>query len=161
MLGRGVAVRGGFGYLFAERLLVSGDIDWMSHTRDSGYLAAEGDVLGVFARATYLFRAPSSRVRPALGAGIGVIRSSGTLTFSSLVPGPGGPPVPGPVETSDWNATHPAFDISGGARIRAADRVWVRPEFSWRATTGAQRADGLEPPFIQVRGMVNVDVQLP
>ena len=65
MLGRGVAVRGGFGYLFAERLLVSGDIDWMSHTRDSGYLAAAGDVLGVFARATYLFRADPA-VRPGL-----------------------------------------------------------------------------------------------
>jgi hypothetical protein len=160
-LGRGVALRGGVGYLLAERLLLSGEIDWMGHTRDSGYLAAEGDVIGLFARATYLFRAPSSRVRPTLGAGLGVIRSAGVLTFSSYLPGAGGPPVPGPVETSDWAATHPAFDISGGVRIRAADRVWIRPEVSWRATTGTQRAGGLEPPFIQVRTLVNLDVELP
>ncbi len=160
MLGRGAAARGGAGVLLRDRLLLSGDVDWMGHTRDSGYLAAEGDVLGVFARVTYLFRSPTARVRPTLGGGGGIVRSTGTLTFSSYLPGSGGPPVAGPVTQRDWTLTRGAFDVSGGVRVRVGERLWIRPEVTWRATGGSDRMESIEPPLIQVRTLVNVDLRL-
>ena len=159
MLGRGAPVRVSVGTPVG-RWLLAGDFDWLHHTRDAGYLASEGNMIGLFARASYLFRDPSARIRPLLGAGVGVIRSSGELRFSSLVPGPDGRPVPGPTDVSPWRLTRPAFDLHAAVRIRASDRVAVRPEVGWRGTSGGSRPETLETPLLHLRTMVNVDVRL-
>lgn len=159
MLGRGAPVRVSVGTPVG-RWLLAGDLDWLRHTRDAGYLASEGNMIGVFARASYLFRDPSARIRPVLGAGAGVIRSTGELRFSSLVHGLDGRPVPGPTDVSPWRLTRPAFDLHAGVRIRASDRVAVRPEVGWRATSRGARPETLETPLLHLRTMVNVDMRL-
>lgn len=159
MLGRGAPVRVSVG-VAVGRWRLAGDLDWLRHTRDAGYLASEGNMVGVFARSSYLFRDPSAALRPVLGGGVGVIRSTGELRFSSLVPGPDGRPVPGPTDVSPWRLTRPAFDLHAGLRIRASDRVAVRPEVGWRATSGGSRPETLETPLLHLRTMVNVDVRL-
>lgn len=160
MLGRGVPLRVSVGRVIADRLLVAGDVDWLRHRRDSGYLAADGDLIGVFARLTWLFRDRAVRVRPTIGAGLGVMRSTGELRFRSLMPGPDGRPVEGPTDVAPWSLTRAAYDLHAGARIRASDRVAIRPEVTWRATAGTADVSTLEPPLLHIRTTVHVDVRL-
>lgn len=37
---------------------------------------------------------------------------------------------------------------SGGVRVRLGARSWIRPEATWRATSGSGRAESIEPPLI-------------
>jgi hypothetical protein len=160
MLGRGAPVRVSVGTLVAGRWLLGAEVDWLHHTRDSGYLAADGDLVGVLARAGFVFRDPAARVRPLVGAGFGVVRSTGELRFSSLVPGPDGRPVEGPTDVAPWTLTRPALDLFAAVRIRASDRVAIRPEVGWRATGAGTRPETLETPLVHIRTMVNVDLRL-
>ena len=95
-----------------------------------------------------------------LTSALGIVHSRVELRFSSLVPGPDGRPVEGPTEVAPWKLTRPAFDLHAGVRIRATDRVAIRPEVGWRGTSGGMRPDTLEPPLLHLRTMVNVDVRL-
>lgn len=160
MLGRGAPVRVGAGWLLGDRVLLTGDLDWLRHTRDSGYLASEGDLVGAFVRGTWLFGRANSRVRPLAGAGIGVVRSSGELRYATLVPGPRGP-VPGPTAVSPWRITAAAFDLHAGARVRVTPRLAVRPEVGWRGIGQSGLTSGLETPLTHLRTMVSLDVGLP
>lgn len=157
-LGRGVPAAGGVGLTLGGHLRVGGDLDWTAHVRDSGYLRADGDLVGIFARATYLFGDPASTVRPTVGAGLGALRSSGVLTTRSIVVGPGGFPVSGPDEQLSWRLTRAAWDLHGGMRIALTDRVAVRPEARWRSTFGSGVSMGLEPPLLGVQALVHFDV---
>lgn len=159
-LGRGAPLSGGVGRVIGGRLRLGGDVDWTSHVRDSGYLRAEGNLVGLFARASYLFGGRDAAVRPLGGGGVGWLRSSGTLVTSSLVLGPTGMPVDGPQLRQPWSATRPALELHGGVRVRLTDRVTLRPEGRWRATFGRAASSSIELPLIGIQGLVHVDVGL-
>lgn len=159
-LGRGAPVTGGVAIVLRDALRVAGDIDWTSHVRDSGYLRAEGTLLGAFTRTSYLFGTAESRIRPSVGAGIGMLRSTGTLIMRSTVFGPNGQPVAGPEERSPWALTRPAFDLHGGVRVQLSEKVALRPEARWRATFGSAASPSIEPPLIGIQTVVLVDVGL-
>lgn len=159
-LGRGAPVAGGVSVTFGQRLRVGADVDWTKHVRDSGYLRADGDLVGVFARATLLFGDQASPVRPMFGAGVGALRSTGLFTVRTIVAGPAGFPVPGPDEQQSWSLTRAAWDLHTGVRIALRDGIALRPEARWRSTFGSGAAAGLEPPLLGVQAMVHLDIGL-
>ena len=158
MLGRGVPVAGGIGWLIGERVRVAADVDWLAHSRNAGYLAADGDLIRVLGRATYLFGAPGSRVRPLAGAGLGVMRSTGKLAMPSIVMGQNGFPALGPRVETPWESTAGVFELHGGVRIAVHRRAAIRPEFRWGGSIGSTSGTGIEPPFLHMQAIVNVDV---
>jgi opacity protein-like surface antigen len=157
-LGRGVPFAAGVSTVLAGKLRAAADVDWTSHVRDSGYLRAEGTLLSVFARATYLAGTPQSRARPLIGAGLGVVRSVGDLITSSLVVGSQGLPVRGPTFRQPWSLTRPAFELHGGMAFRVNDRLALRPEGRWRATFGSAASPSIEPPLIGIQTVVHLDI---
>jgi hypothetical protein len=160
MLGGGVPLGGGIGWLVADRLLLSADGEWFRHTRDAGYLIAKGDAWTGLGRATWLFGRPTSRVRATAGGGLGVMRSTGTLTIRSFFPGPLGMPVPGPDTSAPWRVTGAMFEVNGGVRMRVAERVALRPEMRWRWSAGGSRHSGIEPPFLTIGAVVRAEIDL-
>jgi hypothetical protein len=159
MLGRGLSLGGGVARTVGDKLRLAADVDWLDHDRDSGYLASEGRMTGVFGRATYLFRAPSARVRPLAGASLGLLHSTGTLTmrsFNPLIPQAGQEPD----RVMPWSLTRTAFDIHGGVGVRLNPRVALRPEVRWRATFGSAASTSLEPPLVNIETLVYLDVRL-
>jgi len=157
-LGRGVTAAGGVAALLGGRVRLGVDVDWTSHIRDSGYLRAEGDLVGLFARASYMFRAADAAVRPVLGGSVGLLHSSGVLITPGGVFGPPGSPGSVLEERRPWRLTRPAFDLHGGARLRLSDRLSLRPEGRWRATLGSARSPSIEPPLINIQGLVHLDM---
>ena len=158
-LGRGAPVAGGVAAVLGGKLRIGADVDWTSHVRDSGYLRTEGTLVGTFARATYLFGASDSALRPLVGAGLGVLHSTGTLITSSFVAGPNGLPTPGPEVRQPWSLTHKAYELHGGMQVRLNDRLALRPEGRWRATFGSAAASSIEPPLIGIQTVVHLDIR--
>jgi len=156
-LGSGPLVTGGVVAGHGDHMLVSGSLDWSQHKRSLTYLATDGHVASGFARLTYVFGS-SDRARPIVGAGLGVLRSTGTLKTPSIsMSGPTlTPPVLG-VETP-WAVTRPAWDIHGGVRAGLAPRLVLQPEVRWRSTFGsAGNASGIEPPLLGVQALVSFE----
>lgn len=159
-LGAGAPLAGGVAVLHGGKVRAGGDLDWTSHVRDSGYLRTEGTLLGAFARASYLFGTDDSRIRPLVGAGLGVLRSTGTLITRSTLLGQNGLPVAGPEERRPWSLTRPAFDLHAGVQWQLSERFAVRPEARWRATFGSAASPSIEPPLIGIQTMVLLEVGL-
>lgn len=146
-LGKGVPLAAGGSLTIADRLRIGADVDWTRHVRDSGYLRAESDALGVLARGTYLFRGRDAAVRPLAGAGIGLLRSSGTFDFDG--------------SRSPWTLTLGVYDLHAGLRIAVSDRLAIRPEYRWRATVSTpSRPAGIEPPLLGMQALVHLDFAL-
>ncbi len=152
-LGRGAPLAAGVALPVSDHLQLSGDVDWTHHVRNAGYLAAKSDLIASMVRGTFVFGQPRASVRPFAGAGLGVMRSSGTLTFE---------PLPSQaVPSQPWTLTRAAYDLHGGVRVALGDRIALRPEYRWRATFGSRRAgSGIEPPLINLQALVHVDVGL-
>lgn len=148
-LGRGVPLAGGASVTLANRVRLGATVDWLRHTRDLGALRVDGDAVGVFAQAAYLFGTPAARVRPLAGAGLGVLRATGRSAFDFGT------------RVIDYASTEPAWELMGGVRIRLTERLALRPEYRWRATFGeAGRPGGMEPPFIGMQALAHIDVAL-
>ena len=162
MLGRGVMWSGGFSQPLGAHLAVEGELAAGRQRRDSGYLAAEGTPLAVTGRIAYLFQKPAAAARVFVSAGGGFVHSTGTFTTRSIVPGPGGLPVEGPSESRDWSLTQPSFELGAGVSIKASDRLSIRPEFRWLATSGQDSSarSTLEPPLLFLRGGVTLEWRL-
>lgn len=156
-LGRGAPVSASIAATFARHVRLSADVDWMRHVRDSGYLRAEGDLIGVFGRAAYVFGGEPASVRPVVGVGLGLMRSSGVLISRSVVAGTQGLPIHGPDSRTTWAATQGAFHVHGGLRIRLSARLALRPEGQIRMTTGSGTSRGIEPPLWLTQTMVSLD----
>ncbi|MEQ1912120.1 MAG: hypothetical protein ABMA15_25095, partial [Vicinamibacterales bacterium] len=156
-LGSGPLITGGVVVGLGDHLLLSGSADLSQHKRSLTYLAADGHVASGFARLTFLMGSSDARVRPIVGAGLGVLRSTGTLKTPSFpTSGPSLTPPVLSVETP-WAVTRPAWDIHGGVRVGLAPRLVVQPEVRWRSTFGsAGNTSGIEPPLLGVQGLVSL-----
>jgi hypothetical protein len=159
-LGAGVAVSGGVSYPLSRHLEVEGELASARHVRDSGYLAAEGAAVAGAARIAYLFQQPAARVRLFGSAGVGVIRSAGTLTTPSFVPRVGGTLVEGALTERDWTLTKPAYEFGAGFLVAAGRRLGLRPELRWTATSGSSSSSVVEPPIWMIRAGVAVTWRL-
>lgn len=159
-LGRGVLLSVGAGSVVKERVRLEAEVSFARHHRDAGTLETTGTPLVGTARAAWLFGSPNSSVRPFASAGVMLTHSRGDWVQTTLVPGPGGGPVVGSVDTRSWRFTKPGFETGLGLEIRGKGQMWWRPEVRFSATTGRSEyrpgMDLLEIPLIAVRGGVTV-----
>lgn len=159
-LGRGVLLSVGAGSVIKDRLRVEGELSLARHHRNAGTLETTGTPVVGTARAAWLFGSSQSRARLFVSAGAMLTHSRGDWVQTSLVPGPGGPPVVGTVERRSWKFTKPGFETGLGVEIRGKGRMWWRPEVRFSGTTGNNSyqpgSDVLEIPLIAVRGGVTV-----
>ncbi len=155
-LGAGMAVSGGVQAGLGEHVMVGAVVERLGHSRSLTYFGADGQALGALARASYVFGGAAGAVRPVLGAGLGVLHSSGTLH----TPNPVALGVPGviPMVETPWSLTRPMWEAHAGLRIRSGSRLTVQPELRWRSTWGASDVrDGIEPPLLGVAGLLAVE----
>lgn len=155
-LGSGVVVAGGVTAGLGEHVDVSATVDRAGHSRSLTYLGVDGAALGVVGRGSYLFGGRTARVTPIMGAGVGVMHSSGTLRTANPV-ALGVPGVVPMVETP-WSLTRPMWEALAGLRIRSGSRLTVQPELRWRSTWGASDVrNGIEPPLLGVAGLMTIE----
>ena len=154
-LGRGPTAAGEMATSVGNHVRIAAEAAWFGHDRDAGNLAADGTVLSLMGRASVLLGPPAWRARPLLGAGVGIAHSTGTLTFHASGPGPGGRAEPGPEVRRSWTLNHLAWELHAGVRLKATDRVAVRPEVRAGIMGGTRRDGGaLEPPLLRLQGGV-------
>lgn len=148
-LGRGLAVAVDASHPLGPHLRVAVETGWFHHARDAGYLAAGGDVLHLAARAALQMGPRTWRTRPFVGAGIGVARSTGSLTTRD--------PLALPVELRrSWSLTRPVVELQAGLRT-SASRWGVRPELRVGFVGGSAEASVLEPPLLRLQGGVAIE----
>ncbi len=140
-LGRGPAASAEVAMPVGKYLRVAVEGGWFGHNRDAGYLRAEGDVATLMGRGTVPLGPATWRLRPTIGVGVGVARSTGTLTISSAGNSFGAMPTE-PDQRRSWALTRPVWDASVGLRVAAGPRIALRPELRAGMTTGA------DPPVV-------------
>jgi hypothetical protein len=159
MLGNGPVVTGGLAVRLGEHVRLSGDVDWLSHTRTLTYLSADGQATSVLGRLSYVFGSAGSRWRPIAGVGLGVLHSIGTLKTPAVVMGPTGQPtLSAPIDARDWALTRPVWDAHAGLHIGAGRRLVLQPQMRWRSTFGSGGSITIEPPLLGVQGVVTLEV---
>lgn len=154
-LGRGAAAAAEVSMPLGAHVRAGVEGGWFPHTRDSGYLAASGDVLHLMGRADLLVAPRTWRTRPFIGAGVGLARSTGTLTLRTAAPGAAPAPTSRP-----WTHTRAAWNVRLGARITAGTRLAVRPEVSAGGIGSADTRGTLELPLLRLQAGVAVEWSL-
>lgn len=149
-LGRGPAVAAEVTTPLGGYLRLGAEAGWLPHRRDAGYLAAEGHALHLMARATLFAGPPRWHTRPFLGGGLGLTRSSGTLTTRDPF-GPSGD------RRSSWALARAAWDLQLGVRSAVSERWVIRPEVRVGAIGGVGYADGLQTPLLRLQGGIAVE----
>ena len=149
-LGRGAAFAVETSRSLGPHLRVGAEAGWFGHDRDSGYLAASGDVLHLMGRASWLVGPRAWRTRPFIGGGLGVARSSGTFTTRNPFATPDG-------TSQSWGLTRLAWELQLGVRGAAAERWILRPEVRVGAIGGTGRTGVLETPLLRLQGGVAVE----
>ncbi|MCC6992177.1 MAG: hypothetical protein IT181_24440 [Acidobacteria bacterium] len=152
-LGEGVGLAAEASTPLGPHVRVGVESGWFRHTRDSGYLAANGHVLHLMGRADVFLAPRTWRARPFIGAAVGVARSTGTLSFPTF--GAGG--ASATTTRLPWAHTQPAWNLRLGARLGAGERVAVRPEVSVGAIGTSDNAGALELPLLRLQGGVAVE----
>jgi len=149
-IGSGVDVGAGVGVRLGRSLALDLAIEQLSHDRPTDFLSWDGRALRVMGRARYSFRQPSASARPFVGGGLGVMRSSGTIT--ERYRNPFDPRDGEVVDRREWDFTGLAWEGGGGVEI-AIGSAFVRPEAYW--TVGeldrGARFGVPEPPYIILR----------
>lgn len=154
-LGRGPAIAGEVSAPLGEYLRVAIEGGWFGHDRDAGYLRAEGDMATLMGRGTVLLGPSTWRLRPIVGMGVGVARSTGTLTTSSPGNGFGNIPTE-PDQVRDWTLTRPVWDASLGVRVAAGPRLFLRPELRAGMTSGGS-SNAIEPPLLRLQAGIALE----
>jgi hypothetical protein len=152
-LGRGAATAAEVSTPLGPHVRAGLDAGWFRHSRDSGYLAARGDVLHLMGRADLLLAPRTWRARPFIGAAVGIARTTGTLSlYTSGAQG-------ALVATSrlPWTHTEPAWNLHLGARIAASPRLAIRPEVAAGAIGRSDAPGALELPLLRLQAGVAVE----
>lgn len=158
-LGSGLQVSGGVNVGAGDHVVLGAAVERLGHSRSLTYFGADGQALGVVGRASYAFGGSDSGVRPVFGAGLGVLRSTGTLH----TPNPVALGVPGfiPMIDTPWSLTRPLWQVHAGVRIRGGSRLTLQPEVRWSSTWGGSDVhDGIEPPLLGVQAMLSLEWQV-
>lgn len=156
-LGRGPAIAAEVSAPIGEYLRVAIEGGWFGHNRDAGYLRAEGDVATLMGRGMVLLGPSTWRTRPIIGVGVGVARSTGTLTTSSPGSGFGNIPTE-PDQVRNWTLTRPVWDAVLGVRVAAGPRLFLRPEVRAGMTSGGS-SNVIEPPLLRVQAGIALEWQ--
>lgn len=158
-LGSGLVVSGGVHAGLGEHVLVGAVVERLGHSRSLTYFGADGQALGIVGRGSYVFGGAASSLRPVVGAGLGVLHSTGTLHTPD--------PVALAIQTvipmidTPWSLTRPLWQAHAGLRIRGGSRITLQPEVRWSSTWGASDVrDGIEPPLLGVQAGVTVEWKL-
>lgn len=152
-LGRGIATTVEVSTPLGAHVRAGIDAGWFRHSRDSGYLAAHGDVLHLMGRADVFLAPRTWRTRPFIGAAVGITRTSGTLSFNTA--GTGG--AAATTTRQPWTYTQTAWSLHLGARVAARSRLAVRPEVSLGAIGTSDTAGALELPLLRLQGGVALE----
>jgi hypothetical protein len=158
-IGTGMDVGASAGWLAGEHLDLSVALSTLAHDRPTSFLSWDGRLWMLSARAAYGPRARRARVWPFVAGGLGLMRSTGTITERALE-GPFSPMPPEIVDVRSWSFTGPLWEVGGGAEIRFG-RAFVRPEAWW--TVGmldrGERFGVPEPPISVTRIIVAAGVK--
>lgn len=152
-LGRGAAVALDAWTALGPHGRVGVEAGWLDHRRDSGYLAADGHALHLMGRGVWQLGPRQWRTRPFVGGGIGVARSTGTLTTRD--------PLALPFEREQsWRLTRFAWELHLGVRAAVGDRWTIRPELRAGAIGGTGRVAAIQPPLVRLQGGVAIERML-
>jgi hypothetical protein len=149
-IGSGVDVGAGVGVRLGRSLALDLAVERLAHDRPTGFLSWDGHALRVMGRARYHFRQPAATLRPFVGGGLGVMRSTGEVI--ERVSAPFGRDAGEIVDRREWDFTGLAWEGGGGVEI-AIGSAFLRPEAYW--TVGeldrGARFGIPEPPYIILR----------
>ena len=152
-LGRGAATAAEISTPLGPHVRAGVDAGWFRHSRDSGYLAARGDVLHLMGRAD-LFLAPRTwAVRPFVGAAVGIARSTGTLSLNTTSLGGAS----AATTRTPWTHNAVAWNLHLGTRIAVSPRLAIRPEVSAGAIGRSDTPGALELPLLRLQGGVALE----
>lgn len=158
-LGAGLVVSGGVNAGLGEHVIVGAEVHRLGHSRSLTYFGADGQMLGAIGRGSFVFGGAGSAVRPMVGAGLGVLHSTGTLHTPNPAANVIGPNVP--LVDTRWSLTRPMWQAHAGLRIRGSARVTLQPEVRWSSTFGSSNVlDGIEPPLLGVGAAIGVEWRL-
>lgn len=159
-LGNGVLLSVGVSTVLRSAIRVEGEIALARHTRDSGYLEAEGTPVVGTVRAAWLIGPSRWQTRPFVSLGGTLTHSRGELRWTEISAGPDGRPVQTGVTVHPWRITEPGFELGAGMEIRGAGRMWWRPEIRIGATRGNRNyqpgVNTLETPILTARAGLTV-----
>lgn len=159
-LGRGLLGAAGVGIGLHANVRIEAEVSVGRHHRQSGYLDATGTPVVGTLRATWLLGSPTATVRPFVSAGPMLMHTTGEFRVRSVVPGPDGWPVEGPITTRGWRVTTPGVELGLGVEIAGTRRLWWRPEIRVSGTRAKRDYDPfndvLEVPILTLRGGLSV-----
>lgn len=152
-IGSGADAGGSVGWQATDHLLLSAAVSTLAHERPTPFLSWEGRVSTFAARAAYGPRARTARFWPFVAGGIGLMRSTGTITERRDDPFDGQPPEV--VDVRSWRYTGPLWEVGGGAELRFG-RAFVRPEawWTWGMLDRGEAIGVPEPPIVITRFVV-------
>jgi hypothetical protein len=132
-LGNGVDIGGGVGYRWPGPVAIEVQLGRLEAERrfESG-VEFDATLLHVTGRLLYHFSVGDNE--PYVGGAVGLTRFERTSIFPVLVPGPAGPPVRVGDEVSRRDGTEVTWGGVAGLRVRAANRIHVRPEAAMLVT---------------------------
>ena len=158
-IGTGAEVGGTVGWLATDHLELLASVSTLAHDRPTPFLSWDGRVWMLSARVAYAPRARHARVRPFVAGGLGLMRSSGSITERGST-GPFSRLRPEIVDVRNWTYTGPLWEVGGGAELQFG-RMFVRPEAWW--TVGmldrGARIGVPEPPITVTRIVLGAGVR--
>ncbi len=162
-LGRGVLLAVGASTMVSDGVRIEGEVSIGRHTRggpNAGYLQATGTPVVGTARAAWVIGPSSWGARPFLSLGPMLTRSRGEFRTSTLIVGPHGHPIDGPVATQPWRVTAPGWELGTGTEMgHGSKRIW-RPELRVSGTRAPRSyqpgVDVLEQPILTLRAGLTV-----
>lgn len=159
-LGNGILLSIGATKVLRSTVRFEGEIALARHTRDSGYLAAEGTPVVGTLRAAWLIGPARWQARPFVSLGGTLTHSRGELRWTEISAGPDGRPVQTGVTVHPWRLTEPGFELGAGVELKGRGRMWWRPEMRVGGTRGNRTyepgVDTLETPILSIRAGVSV-----
>lgn len=153
-MGTGIDAGGSIGWQVTDHILLSAAIGRLAHERPTSFLSWDGRIWTLSARAAYGWRGRAARFWPFVAGGLGLMRSTGTIT-ERRAEDPFDRRSPEVLDVRSWSYTGPLWEVGGGAELRFG-RTFVRPEAwcTWGMLDRGEASGVPEPPIVVTRFMV-------